>query len=192
LKRPQPPSSALADEGAGDPVADVLAALDRIPGTVYNACGMVRVGPESRVTGHAFMPVGRGHAPQVAFPFGGAMVLGQDFGNERDLETAIAAGEETDAIPTWREISKALRTEDIPPDACWRTNYVMGVRRGYDSNCKGPSPGLRHGDLRRACRDLFARQIRAQKPCALVVLGTYLPKALAVDFPHAFASWAAR
>jgi hypothetical protein len=185
------PPCALGEETDGDPLAAVLAALDRIPGTVYAASGMVRVGPESRVAGHAFVPVGRGHAPGVAFPFGGAMVLGQDFGNERDLDAAIAAGEETNAIPTWREIGKALRAEDIPLDACWRTNYVMGVRRGYYSNCKGPSPGLRGGDLRRACRDLFARQVRAQMPCALVVLGTNVPKALAADFPHAFATWAA-
>jgi len=191
LNRTRGPSSALAEDAEGDPVAAVLAALDRIPGTVYAASGMVRVGPESPVAGHAFVPVGRGHAPGVAFPLGGAMVLGQDFGNERDLDAAMAAGEETDAIPTWREIGKALRTEDIPLDACWRTNYVMGVRLGYDSNCKGPSPGLRGGDLRRACRDLLARQIRAQMPCALVVLGTYVPKALAADFPRAFAPWAA-
>jgi hypothetical protein len=191
LSRTQRRPTALAEEAEGDPVAAVLAALDLIPGIVYAASRMVRVGPERRVAGHAFVPVGRGHAPGVAFPFGGVMVLGQDFGNERDLEAAVAAGEETDAIPTWREISKALRTEDIPVDACWRTNYVMGVRRGYDSNCKGPSPGLRDGELRRACRELFARQVRAQQPCALVVLGTYVPAALAADFPRAFAPWAA-
>jgi len=67
----------------------------------------------------------------------------------------------------------------------------MGVRCGHDSNCKGPSPGLRAGEFRRACRDLFVRQIRAQMPCALVVLGTYVPKALASDFPRTFAPWAA-
>jgi hypothetical protein len=152
---------------------------------------MVRVGPQSRVTGHAFVPVGRGHAPDVPFPVGGVMVLGQDFGIERDLEAAQEAGGETDVIPTWREVGKALRDAHVPLDACWRTNYVMGVRRGRASNCKGRSPGLR-GDLRRACRDLFLQQVRAQRPCALIVLGTYVPAALSADFPRAFAAWSGR
>lgn len=154
---------------------------------------MVRVGPDRRVAGRAFVPVGRGHAPEVAFPIGGVMVLGQDFGNERNLDDVVAAGEETDAVPTWREIGKALRAEDIPIEACWFTNYVMGVRPGHESNCRGRSPGLRHGGgLRRACADLFSRQLRTQRPCAVVVLGTYLPPVLAADVPHIFAPWAAR
>jgi hypothetical protein len=42
------------------------------------------------------------------------------------------------------------------------------------------------GTWRRACRDLFAQQVRAQQPCALSVLGTHVPAALAVDFPRVF------
>jgi hypothetical protein len=172
-----------------DPVDDLLRFIDKIPADVYADSGMVRVGPEMRVAGHAFFPVGRGHAPGIAFPYGGVMVLGQDFGNERDLDAVMAVGEENDAVPTWQEIGKALRAADIPTEACWRTNYVMGVRRGRDSNCNGRSPGLQRGTLRRACRDVFARQVRVQQPCALVVLGTYVPAALAADFPLAFGSW---
>lgn len=175
-----------------DLVDTLLHSIDAISADVYAASGMVRVGPEQRVPGHAFLPVGRGHAPGVAFPHGGVMVLGQDFGNERDLDAVVAAGEETDTIPTWREIGKALTASDIPRDACWRTNYVMGVRRGRDSNCNGRSPALRRGDLRRACRDLFALQLRAQEPCALIVLGTHVPVALATDFPRAFGAWTGR
>ena len=175
-----------------DEVEALLRCVDRIPAEVYARSGMVRVGPESRVAGHAFVPFGRGHAPHVAFPVGGVMVLGQDFGNERDLDTVFTSGEETDAVPTWREIGRALRAGDIPLHACWRTNYVMGVRRGRDSNCKGRSPGLQHGELRRACGDLFVRQVSAQRPCAIIVLGTYLPVVLAAEFPRAFGRWAAR
>ena len=118
--------------------------------------------------------------------------MGQDFGSEGDLDEVFAAGEETDAVPTWRAIGKLLPDEGIPMDACWFTNYVMGVRSGRGSNCKGRSPGLRPGALRRPCADLFIRQLRAQEPCALLVLGTYVPPALAEDFPRAFGSWAAR
>lgn len=171
-----------------DQVDAMLRFLDDIPADAYAASGMVRVEPEHRVPGNAFVPVGRGHAPDVAFPRGGVMVLGQDFGNERDLEAVIAAREETDVVPTWREIGKALIGAEIPPEGCWRTNYVMGVRRGSKSNC-GRSPGLRRGALRRACRELFGRQVRAQEPCAVVVLGTHVPVALAVDFPCAFGAW---
>ncbi len=183
--------AARAAHAQGDPLATVLDVLDRIPSAVYAASGMVRVGPEDRVAGHAFVPVGRGHAPDVPFPLGGVMVLGQDFGNERDLHAAQEAGEETDAIPTWREIGKALPEADIPLGACWRTNYIMGVRPGDASNCTGRSPGL-SGDLRRACRDLFAWQVRAQQPCALVVLGRHVPVALGADFPRAFGGWSGR
>lgn len=169
----------------------LLRFLDDIPADAYAASGMVRVGPEHRVSGHAFVPVGRGHAPDIAFPRGGVMVLGQDFGNERDLKAAMVAREETDVVPTWREIEKALRGAEIPLEACWRTNYVMGVRRGSESNC-GRSPGLRRLDLRLACKEFFSRQVRAQAPCALIVLGTHVPTALAADFPQAFGGWAGR
>lgn len=166
----------------------MLRFVDDIPAGAYAASGMVRVGPEHRVSGHAFMPVGRGHAPHAAFPHGGVMVLGQDFGNERDLDAVMAAREETNVVATWREIGKLLAGAEIPPEACWRTNYVMGVRRGTKSNC-GRSPGLRRGALRGACRELFVSQVRAQEPCAVVVLGNHVPVALAVDFPRAFGAW---
>lgn len=95
----------------------VLDALDAIPAEVYRASGMVRVGPESRVAGPAFVPVGRGYAPGVAFPVGGVMVLGQDFGNEHDLAAVVAQGEETDefrrgarwARPSATPVSRAMR-----------------------------------------------------------------------------------
>ena len=172
-----------------DRVEAVLRYVDEIPSDVYAASGMVRIGPERRVAGRAFFPVGRGYAPDVAFPLGGVMLLGQDFGNEQNLDDVVAAGEETDDVPTWREIGKALCEEAIPTEACWFTNYVMGVRRGRASNCKGRSPGLRNGALRRACAELFVHQLRAQRPCALVVFGTYLPSVLAADFPAVFPLW---
>jgi hypothetical protein len=176
--------------GEVDGVAALLRVVDAIPEEVYVASGMVRVGPEQRVAGRAFVPVGRGHAPDVPFPRGGVLVLGQDFGSERNLDDVVAAGEETDeAVPTWRESVKALREAAIPIEACWFTNYVMGVRRGRESNCEGRSPGLRRGALRSACARLFPLQLRAQRPCAVVVLGTYLPPVLANDFPSVFGAW---
>jgi hypothetical protein len=176
--------------GGEDGVAALLRIVDAIPEEVYAASGMVCVDPEQRVTGRAFVPVGCGHAPDVPFPLGGVLVLGQDFGSEQNLDDVVAAGEETDeAVPTWRESVKALSEAAIPIEACWFTNYVMGVRRGRESNCKRRSPGLRRGDLRSACARLFPLQLGAQRPCAIVVLGTHLPPVLASDFPSVFGVW---
>jgi hypothetical protein len=124
-----------------------------------------------------------GMCPGTAFPQRSVMVLGQDFGNEKNLADVLSAGEETDAVPTWRAIGRALLAEGIPIDACWFTNYVPGVRRGRGSNCKGRSPGLRPGPIRSACADLFIDQLRAQEPRAVLVLGTYVPPALARGLP---------
>jgi hypothetical protein len=185
-------AATTVQNGEADDVAALLRVVDAIPADVYAGSGMVRVDPSRRVAGRAFMPVGRGHAPDVPFPRGGVMVLGQDFGNERNLDDVVEAGHETDdAVPTWREIVKALVAARIPVDACWFTNYVMGVRHGRKSNCDGRSPGLRRTGLRRACAELFVRQLRAQQPCAIIVLGTYLPRVLAYDFPSSFRGWKA-
>jgi len=175
-----------------DRVAAFLRFVDAIPADVYPASGMMRIDPERRVAGRAFVPVGRGHAPAVPFPRGGVMILGQDFGNERNLDDVVAAGEETDDVPTWDAMIESLGDAEIPVDACWFTNYVMGVRHGRGSNCDGRSPGLRRGDLRRACARLFLSQLRVQRPCAVVVLGTYVPRALAVDFPSVLGAWEPR
>lgn len=92
-------------EGLGNgPGGALMRFVDAIPAHVYAASGMMRVDPERRVAGRAFVPVGRGHAPAVPFPRGGVMILGQDFGNERNLDDVAKAGEETDDVPTWGTI----------------------------------------------------------------------------------------
>jgi uracil-DNA glycosylase len=153
--------------------------------------GMVRVDADRRVSGRAFFPVGRGHLVGVPFPTGGVLVLGQDFGNEQNASDVFDAGEETDDVATWREIGKLFKSVGIPLEPCWFTNYVMGVRPGGASNCAGRSPGLRRGALRRECARFFRRQVRAQKPCAIIVLGSYLPCVLSQDVADAFATWTA-
>ena len=77
---------------------------------------------------------------------------------------------------------------EIPSDVYAASGMVrIGPERRVA--CKGRSPGLRNGALRRACAELFVHQLRAQRPCALVVFGTYLPSALVADFPAVFPSW---
>jgi hypothetical protein len=175
-----------------EPVDGLFAILDALDAGIYADSGMVQLGSGQRVAGRSFFPVGRGHLVGTPFPVGGIMVLGQDFGNERNVAAACDAGEETDDIPTWREIGKLFPSAGIPLEACWFTNYVMGVRPGRESNCAGRSPGLRRRALRRECTAFFRRQVKTQKPCAIVVLGSHLPSTLSHDVPEVFATWAGK
>jgi hypothetical protein len=156
----------------------------------------------SIIPGTAFFPGGWGiwgtaqGTPVPPMPFGGVMVVGQDFDSEHGLKRSVTAGYEVrvdqngsyDASrsPTWRALLPLLAAVEIQPADCFFTNAYMGIRSGAKST--GQFPGSRSEEYRLACQNFFLQQLAAQRPKLVVTLGRWVPPFLA-DLSPELASW---
>jgi hypothetical protein len=132
------------------------------------------------------------------FPVGGVMVLGHNYGSDSDFSANVRARETSwrDSMwPTCRNTWKALVRWGIDPATCFFTNFYPGYVTTRDGNGKpfnvGPHPHVRNDAFVRASREFFVRQVQAQRPRAVLVLGTEVPPLLAPLDPRlrAWAPW---
>lgn len=126
------------------------------------------------IAGLAFFPGGHGlyhtDSGYPPFPFGGVMIVGQDFDTRKGFDESLEADGESPSGATWRHLLSLLRSADIAPEQCFYTNAYMGLRVNAKSNT-GVSPGRRCAVFRRACASFLVEQIEAVRPRLVVCLG---------------------
>jgi hypothetical protein len=159
--------------------ADALAAFPTLPAGVSH--------PPYQSTGIDFFPGGTGMCVQGApFPVGGVMILGHNYGSDLDFSRNVANPETSWRGSMWatcRATWNALTHWRIDPATCFFTNFYPGyvTTRGKDGKPfnMGAHPHVRNVPFVRACREFFVRQVQAQRPCAVLVLGNHVPPLLA-------------
>jgi hypothetical protein len=171
--------------------ADALAAFPALPTGVSH--------PPYQSGAIDFFPGGTGMCVRNApFPVGGVMVLGHNYGNDLDFSRSVQSWETSwhDSIgPTCRNTHIALRRWSIDPATCFFTNFYPGyvTRRDEDGRPFNVGPHPHAGDVAfvRASREFFVRQVQAQRPRAVLVLGAQVPPLLAPLHPRlsAWAPW---
>jgi hypothetical protein len=105
------------------------------------------------------------------------MVLGHDFGANRDYENSIKRGCENQQTLTWSNLNKMLAYFGIDQSQCFFTNCIMGVRTDGQSAI-GKSIAYKHQDYLTDCRNLLIKQIAIQKPKLIIALGLNIFKFL--------------
>jgi hypothetical protein len=169
--------------------ADALAAFPTLPEGVSH--------PPYQSAAIDFFPGGTGMCVQNApFPVGGVMILGHMYGNDLDFTRSVQSTESSwhDSIgPTRRNTHIALRRWNIEPATCFFTNFYPGYVTTRDEVGRpfnvGPHPHAHDGAFVRASRGFFVRQVQAQRPRAVLVLGTQVPPLLA-PLDARLAAWA--
>jgi hypothetical protein len=159
--------------------ADILAAFPTLPTGVSH--------PPYQSTAIDFFPGGTGMCVQNApFPVGGVMILGHNYGNDLDFSRNVHSPETSwhDSIwSTCRNTYIALRRWGIEPATCFFTNFYPGYVTTRDEDERpfnvGPHPHAGNAAFVRASREFFVRQVRAQRPRAVLVLGAQVPPLLA-------------
>ncbi len=151
--------------------ADIIQHLrDKAQTLPYEQTGMVGLSAKASIGGAGFFPYAWGSVdpgtPLSAMP---VMVLGQDQDRVSGLALSIKKGSER-YTPTWRNMEALFGEAGIPLEACFFTNFVMGVRQDSKRNT-GPSPGLAHADFMQGCAALFLEQLQAQRPKLIITLG---------------------
>ncbi len=146
-------------------------------------------------SGTAFFPGGDGLLKDNdgklvgEYPMGKTMVLGQDFGTERDIEAAKhkKLSSEREDSATWRNLLKLLLEAGIKPEDCFYTNALMGVRPASDAK-NGKSPGWADQNFVGKCTGFFHAQVSHQKPRTILALGSRVGDFLSGIYPEA-AGW---
>jgi len=129
----------------------------------------------------SFFPAGRGlYQPNgsmqtPAFPRGGVMVVGRDFGTRVAYDLAHCEHGERESDPTWKHLLKLLEDADCDPRSCFFSNAFMGLRSGKEARNVGDIPAHRDANFLAACRDFFVTQIEVMRPRILLTLGSAVP-----------------
>jgi hypothetical protein len=157
--------------------------VDELAGVVLPATPHIVPVP-TRIVGTAFFPGGSGlwrPAPTrqlPAFPVGGVLIVGHDFGTVGQYVTALRAGREpVRRNATWRGLTVRLDRAGIPLTSCFFTNAYLGLRETESPT--GAFPGRADKDYWAACLAVLARTIVLQQPRLIVTLGRYVPALLA-------------
>jgi|SRR5579871_661730 uracil-DNA glycosylase len=146
-----------------------------------------------RILGTAFFPGGSGlwntqpnHA-LPSMPFGGVMVIGNNFDSEAGFEYSFNhLGEDLNGA-TWRNLLAFLKEVKIPPEECFFTNAYVGLVAG--NSATGLFPGARSPDFVRWCQNFLLYQLRLMKPRLILSLGIYVPRFMAPLSPALNSSW---
>ncbi len=146
------------------------------------------------LSGIAFFPGGTGlwmadlvSQPSV-FPVAGAMVIGQDFDSEtayhntRNLMGQGPCDPRERNPATWGRLIPFLAGFGIAPEACFFTNFFLGLREG--DKATGRFSGA--GDTRFVyrCREFMRIQLKTQEPRLVLTLGIQVPSRLAALSPQ--------
>lgn len=125
--------------------------------------------------GQGFFPGGDGlwrdpdceglrRSSSYAFPAGGIMFLGNDFGTLASFQKLKLH----ENPPTWRNLRKRLDLAGIPGSLGFYTNGYLGLR----SDRSALAHPIDHPGYRALCTEYLMHQIRTQMPRLIVVLGS--------------------
>jgi hypothetical protein len=141
----------------------------------------------ARVAGRGFFPGACGlfeakrGQPWPRLPDRGVMVLGHNYDSVRNFERFVAAGEESLAVPTWRELVSLLPAVGIAPDECFFTNFFIGLIPAESG--VGVFPGAGNSEFVGRCLAFLGRQLEIVRPRLVLVLGRHVPPKLAPLVP---------
>jgi uracil-DNA glycosylase family 4 len=135
----------------------------------------------------AFFPAGKGTAniSDTTISDKDIMVLGQDWGNVKQLENFMDS-ETRPNSGTWKYLLLFLEELEIKESRCFYTNAIMGVRKG--NSVTGKSPAFRDKKFIKQCQDFFLFQLELQRPKAILVLGKLVAEFLS-DTSDQLESW---
>ncbi|WP_184547915.1 uracil-DNA glycosylase family protein [Mucilaginibacter sp. FT3.2] len=100
------------------------------------------------------------------------MILGHDFGTEKDYRLSVERGSENTNALTWSNLIKMLSYYEIEKEKCFFTNAIMGVRS--NGSAIGKSPAFEYPDYLGDCKNFLIEQIGTQKPTLILILGLHL------------------
>jgi hypothetical protein len=100
------------------------------------------------------------------------MILGHDFGAEKDYDLSVKRGEENLKALTWKNLYEMLSDFKIETNECFFTNAIMGVRT--EGSAVGKSPAFKYPEYLNDCKSFLVRQIDIQRPKVIIVLGLHL------------------
>lgn len=128
---------------------------------------------EDLIGGSAFFPGGsglwrgkksRGPLPED-FPESPVIFVGHNFASERGYAISMERGGEAEG-EFWKRLLQILAAAGLPPEACFFTNALMGIRPGKAEGEMPSVPGYKE-----QCRRFLKRQIEIVRPRAVVALG---------------------
>jgi uracil-DNA glycosylase len=125
------------------------------------------------IPGTAFFPGGSGlwrgveNGGQLPteFPDAPVMFVGHNFDSCRAFKKAFAAGGEAGS-QFWGKLLAILDAASLPPERCFFTNALMGLKPG---SATGSMPSVRR--YREQCERFLRKQIEIVRPSAVVALG---------------------
>ncbi len=105
------------------------------------------------------------------------MFIGQDWGCETNLRALMKNPNADIQSGTGKILHDLLKEAEIPPEACFFTNALFGVRTGITNT--GRSKGWKDNAFVSRCSDALKKQINTIRPKAIVCLGRDAPDLLA-------------
>lgn len=135
-----------------------------------------------RIEGLAFFPGGSGlrlaqpGLPLPPMPVGGVMVLGHIFNTVAGYDQSVRDNTENENSPTWRPLLNFLAACRVAAASCFFTNGYMGLKANPAGSFGAFFRSLLgddrdHRDYIERCQGFLLKQIQAQQPRLLLVLG---------------------
>lgn len=126
----------------------------------------------------------------VAFPFGGIMIVGHNLDSEAAYAKRLAEdrphGGPESRMATWVNLLATLQRSGIGPKRCFFTNAYVGLKAGEVAS--GKFAGESDPGFRRWCEAFLIEQIRTMEPAVIVALGGPARRFLA-GLSHGLAAW---
>jgi hypothetical protein len=116
-------------------------------------------------------------------PGGKVMKIGQDFDSEANYHSILNLMRQGPCDPrtrnpaTWGRLLQFLGKCGIAPEACFFTNFFMGLRQGDQG--VGVFPGAADRGFEERCRGFMGVQLNTQQPRLVLTLGMQVPSRLA-------------
>ena len=143
---------------------DEIRKFDKYPLTMAPICG--------EIADIAFFPGGKGIYYSENISDRKIMILGQDFGIEKNFIEVVKVGrEDICQNQTWRNVLDFLGQCHISPMDCFFTNAILGVRVGDNIKVDGKSPAFKDKEFINYCWEFFLKQLEIQRPDLILVLG---------------------
>jgi hypothetical protein len=155
-------------------IGELLSAMDTTV-TDYGSLGRTNASLESFINGTAVFPGGSGlwRGEQINgalpkyFPSDPIMFIAHNFDSQRSHDRSLLRGSESLKSPFWKHLRAYLDHADIPLEACFFTNALMGLQPG---SSRGP---MSSSDLfKKQCRDFLQQQIKIVRPRGIAILGS--------------------
>ncbi len=140
--------------------------------------GMVDIKPIE--DGLGFFPYSNGlYHGAKAFPIGGVMILGQDFGTNYYVIDTLNGKPESENLPTWRNLKILLTASKIEFNDCFFTNAIIGARiNGEPMTGKAPPfKKKKYPDGAKylaECFEFLKIQVATQKPKLIICMGKWV------------------